>query len=556
MTEAVACQRIRERLRASARAFSTNARNPNLRRAQLSFGAAIASEWAVLVAIGVVAFRDGGAVAVGIVAFTRMAPAALLAPFGTALADRFRRERVLLWSCLLRAVPLSAAAALLAADGPLLGVYALAVVANGIYTTYRPSHSALLPVLCRTPPELTSANIVRGFIDSISVLAGPLLAAFLLNVASPAAAFASVAALSVVAGLLLVGTSYEAPPRERPAPLARIIAETVDGFRGLLRYREAGLVMWVGLAQTFTRGCLNVFVVVLAFEVLDTGEPGVGVLTGAVGAGAVVGSLAASVFVGCRRLAVIEGAGVALWGLPLVLCSPISDATAVFALLALIGVGNALVDIGLYTLVPRLVPESMLARVFGAFQSGVVLTMALGSLVTPFVIHLLGIRGALVALGLVAPVSVALAWPRLRAIDASIQRRDNEIEVLKRVRMLRPLPMPAIDLLAGNVRHLACPAGQDVIRQGDDGDHFYVIDTGEADVLADGRLVATIGAGQGFGEIALLRDTTRTTTVSARTELRLYTLERVGFIAAVGSYQSCTHEAEELITTRLRACEV
>ena len=78
MTEAVACQRIRRRLRASARAFSTNARNPNLRRAQLSFGAAIASEWAVLVAIGVVAFRDGGAVAVGIVAFTRMAPAAVL----------------------------------------------------------------------------------------------------------------------------------------------------------------------------------------------------------------------------------------------------------------------------------------------------------------------------------------------------------------------------------------------------------------------------------------------------------------------------------------------
>jgi MFS family permease len=526
---------------------------------QLSFGAAITSEWAVVVAIGVVAFRDGGPVAVGIVAFTRMAPAAVLAPFGTALADRFRRERVLLWSCLVRAVVLSGAAALLAADGSLLGVYALAVVANGIYTTYRPSHSALLPLLCRTPLELTSANVVRGFIDSVSVLAGPLLAAFLLNVASPAAALASVAALSLVAGLLLVGVSYEAPPRERPAPLARIVAETVDGFRALMRYRDAGLLMGVGLAQTFTRGCLNVFVVVLAFEVLGTGESGVGVLTGAVGAGAVVGSLAASVFVGGRRLAIIAGAGVALWGLPLVLCTATSDATVVFALLSLIGVGNALVDIGLYTLVARLVPESMLARVFGAFQSGVVLTMALGSLVTPFVIHLLGIRGALVALGLVGPLSVAMAWPRLRAIDASIQHRDNEIEVLKRVRMFRPLPMPAIDFLAGNVEHVACPAGEDVIRQGDHGDRFYVIDAGEADVVADGRLVTTIGAGEGFGEIALLRDTTRTTTVCARTDLRLYTLESVRFIAAIGGYKSCTHEADELITTRLRgtdSCEV
>ena len=73
-------------------------------------------------------------------------------------------------------------------------------------------------------------------------------------------------------------------------------------------------MVWLALAQVFTRGCLNVFLVVMAFELLETGETGVGVLTAAIGAGAVAGSLGASVLVGGRHLAIIEGAGVALWG--------------------------------------------------------------------------------------------------------------------------------------------------------------------------------------------------------------------------------------------------
>jgi hypothetical protein len=327
----------------------------------------------------------------------------------------------------------------------------------------------------------------------------------------------------------------------------------VEGFRGLVRYREAGLLMWIGFAQAFTRGCLNVFMVVIALQLLGTGESGVGVLTGAIGVGAVGGSLAASLFVRGRHLAAIEGVGVALWGLPIALTAASSHESVVFALMCVIGVGNALVDIGVFTLVGRLVPEAVLARVFGAFESVVALTVALGSLVTPFVIDLLGIRGALVALGLVAPVVVAIAWRGLRAIDASMEHRDAEIEVLKKVGLFRPLPLPAIDGLAVHVDHAEFGPGQEIFHQGDHGDRFYVIDTGEADVIGDGRLVTTIGPGDGFGEIALLRDVSRTTTVCARTELRLYTLDRIHFLAAVGGYQSSAQEAEDLVSARLAA---
>jgi MFS family permease len=543
--------RIRQRLRDAARAFAATARNRDLRRAQLSFGATWTAEWAFTVALGVVAFRDGGAAAVGIVAFIRIAPSAVLAPLGTALGDRLRRDRVLVWSCLVRGLATAAATLLLATDASIVAVYALAVLATAAFTVFRPVHSALLPLLSMTPLELTSANVVRGLVDSLSTLIGPLVAALVIDVGSTTAVFGVVAALSLWSGTLLLGLSYEAPRRGSPQPLRRIVAEIVDGFRAIARYRDAGLLIGLALAQTFTRGCLNVFLVVVALELLDTGEPGVGVLTGAVGAGAVAGSLGALMLVSGRSLAEIQGIGVALWGLPLTLSGAFPNEAAVLAFMCAVGVGNALVDVGLFTLTARLVPDELLARVFGALESLIALSVAVGSLAAPLAIELLGIRGALAVIGLLAPALVALAWGRLRSIDASVALRDKEIEVLKRVAMLRPLPMPAIENLAAHLDHIPVAAGQDVFRQGEVGDSFYVIEDGEAEVIGDGRFVRTMGPGDGFGEIALIRGTPRTATVRARTPMVLYALERRHFVPAVSGYASSAHEAERLVLDRL-----
>jgi MFS family permease len=544
--------RMRKRLADSARAFSATARNPSLLRAQLAFGASWTAEWAFTVALGVVAFRDAGATAVGVVAFARMAPAFLLAPIGTTLADRFPRDRVLVWSCLIRAASTAAAALLLAADASKIAVYALAMLATAAFTVFRPAHTALLPVLCITPLELTSANVVRGLVDSLSTLLGPLVAALLLDLATPAAVFATTAALSLTSGTLLLGLSYEAPPRGAPQPLRRIVQETAEGFRALVRYPDAGLLFGIALGQTLTRGFLNVFLVVVALDLLETGDAGVGLLTAAVGAGAVAGSLGASMLVKGRRLAAVQGVGVILWGLPLTLSGVLPYEPTVLVLMGAIGVGNALVDIGVFTLPARLVPEELLARLFGAFESLVALTVAIGSLVTPPVIDLLGIRGALVVLGLVAPTLVALSWRRLRKIDASIAHRDEEVDVLNKVGLFRPLPMPAIDSLALHVGHAHVAAGQEVFHQGDEGDRFYVIDGGEAEVIGDGRLIGTMGPGDGFGEIALLHETVRTTTVRARTPLDLYTVDRRHFVVAISGYQSSSREADTLVEDRLR----
>ena len=157
------------------------------------------------------------------------------------------------------------------------------------------------------------------------------------------------------------------------------MADVAEGIRTIVRNRDLALLIGLDIAQTFTRGALTVFVVVVALDLLRIGEPGVGTLTAAVGAGAVIGSLAASLLVGSRRLARWFGIGIALWGLPIALIPLFPREATALILLACVGFGNALVDVGLYTLLARLAPDAVLARLFGLKESLVSLSVGLGA---------------------------------------------------------------------------------------------------------------------------------------------------------------------------------
>jgi MFS family permease len=544
---------VGRRLAEGAAALASNLRRPDLRRAQLAFGSAYAAEWSFTVALGVVAFRDGGATAVGIVALIRMLPSALVAPFATAVADRVRRDRVLIWIGVMRAAAVAAAAVVMAMDLSAVFVYLLAVIATIPFTAFRPAHSALLPGLCETPRELTAANASRGLLDSASTLIGPLLAALLLDVSGPEAVFALTAGLSLWSAFLVSLIDYEPAPREAPPAPIRVAADTAEGLRAIAAQRDVTMLFGLGAVQAVTRGALNVFAVVVAIELLETGEPGVGVLTAAVGVGAVMGSLGASVLVGSRRLAAYTGLGIALWGMPLAMIGAFPSELIALAMLAIVGAGNALVDLGYFTLFPRLMPDEVLARVFGALESLVALAVGLGSILTPLLIYLLGIRGALVAIGLMTPVAVALAWARLVRVDEGLGTQADIIDRLRRVTMLRPLPVSTIEHLARNVREESFDPDGTVIEQGQVGDSFYVIVSGEVEVTENGLLLGVLSDGDCFGEIALLRDVPRTRTVRARTRLTVYALDRRHFVPIVSGYSESAAEAETVVETRLAA---
>jgi MFS family permease len=537
------------RLAGAVGAFRTTFRSPDLRRAQLAFLGAWTAEWAFTVALGVYAFRVGGAAAVGLVSLLRMLPSALVTPVLAPYADRWRRERVLVLVSAVRAAATAGTALLVAADGPPATVYLLAAASTLAGTLYRPTHSALLPSLCRTPLELAGANVVRGMVDSLATLAGPLVAALLLATSGVTAVLVFAAVASAWSGALMLAvhadTVARTPRRVRP------IADLMDGLRAIRTNRDLLLLLGLAAAQAFTRGTLSVFSVVVALELVGTGESGVGTLNAAVGVGAVVGSVAASLLVGTRRLALWFGLGIALWGLPLSLVGVIATEPATLVLLAVVGLGNALVDVGLFTLMARLTSDAVMARVFGLLESVGALSVGAGAVLTPVAIDLLGLRGALVVLGLLCPVLVAASWPRLRRLDSSLVGLDQEVDLLRAVAMFAPLPLPVVEQLARGLEPVSVAAGRTVFAQNDEGDRFYVIEDGTVEVLGDGVPVTTLGPGEVFGEIALLRRVPRTATVRARTDLRLQSLTSERFLPAVTGVPASAHQAQAHVDEQL-----
>jgi hypothetical protein len=419
-------------------AFALTVKNRSLRRAQLAFAIVWAGEWAVLVGLGVVAFDNGGPAAVGVVAALRTLPGALLAPLAATVADAVRRERVLVAIGVIRALTLTAAGGVLALDGPLVAAYAFVMLATIAQTLYRPAHSALLPALCNGPQELTSANVVRGLLDSFATLSGPLAAAVVLEMSGPDLVFAACGASSLWASLLLLDLRYVRSPRsDRATPGGLAV---LDGFRAIGADRDLRLITGLVTVQTFTRGAFSVLAVVIAIELLETGAAGVGILNGAVGAGAVLGSLLALLLVRSGRLASWLGVGVALWGLPLAAIAAVPEELGAVALLAAVGIGNALVDVGAFTLPARLADDRVLARVFAGFEGVLTLGVAAGAAVAPIAIDLLGTRGALVALGAVGPLAVAATWPALQRLDLRMLARDAETRRLQLAPTLKILP--------------------------------------------------------------------------------------------------------------------
>jgi predicted MFS family arabinose efflux permease len=210
---------------------------------------------------------------------------------------------------------------------------------------------------------LTSANVVCIFMESCATLAGPVLAGALLVWSGADTVFAAAALMSLVAATLFLRLRYDAPRSTEPAPRRRIVRDTLDGLRTVGRHRELRWLFGIGFAQTYTRGALNVFTVVIAFQLLGIGEPGVAALSAAVGIGGIIGSLGVSLLVGSRHLGLWLIVALVLWGAPIAVIGIAPEALVAYALVAVVGLANSIIDVPLFTLPVRLVRDSVLSRV-------------------------------------------------------------------------------------------------------------------------------------------------------------------------------------------------
>jgi MFS family permease len=337
-----------------------------------------------------------------------------------------------------------------------------------------------------------------------------------------------------------------------PAGQRRLLSEVREGLHAVRSHHGVPLIFFFVVLQCVLRGAFTVFVVVVAIDLLDQGESGVGVLQGAVGVGALVGSAGCTLLVGSRAMTRWLSIAVVLWGAPMGVMGLWPEYAVVLVAAAVIGIGNAMVDVTAFTLVARLVPDSVLARVFGTLESLGAVGVALGSLAAALLAETIGARGALVVIGSLAPIACVLIWWRSTSLDRSVSVRTEAIGLLRQVPMLRPLPVNAIEQLAQNALVADVAAGENVFEAGEVGDRFYVVERGRVDILDGDRLVRTMGPGEGFGEIALLGHTTRTMTVRAADPTRLLGLGAGDFLPAVTGISEARSAAETARSEHLR----
>jgi CRP-like cAMP-binding protein len=126
------------------------------------------------------------------------------------------------------------------------------------------------------------------------------------------------------------------------------------------------------------------------------------------------------------------------------------------------------------------------------------------------------------------------------------------VSAIRRVGFLAAMSPPSLDRLSQAAQWMDVTGGNVVIRQGDSGDAFFVVDQGRLSVAVDGATrVHTLGSGDGFGEIALLRDVPRTATVTALEPCRLLRVERADFLAAVTGSADGLRIAEQVAASHL-----
>jgi len=520
-----------------------------------AWGMSYAGDLAAFTAASVYAYRAGGAGLVAVLGLLKALPGAFLVPLVTSGADRVRRERLLIAIVVPRALLLGVAVAAMTGGGQGVLVVVLVGLEGGLASAFRQVQAALLPWLARTPDELTSANTAASVLQSAAMVGGPAIAAGLLAVGTAQSAMLASCGFVAVAAVLLVGVR----PRSTPAPvpgagrLRQLKLDLATGFDAGVRHRDAVALFVPAAAQTFARGVLNVLTVVIALNLFALGSASVGWLAAVLGLGGLLFGPLAVMLVRGQRVARSFAAGVAGWGVPMILLAFAHAPFWPYLMFGVIGVANVFDDVGVYSALQQVIPPRSMGRALGLRRGVLLLSMGLGSAVTPFLIDAWGARGTLIATGLLPVVLAAVFLPRLTAIDGRISAPGPDLALLRQVSFFHPLPFAMVEHLASELRSATYEPGDMVIAEGEPGDRFYIIAQGRARASKEGTQLREMAAGESFGEIALLRRIPRTATVTALSRLEVRTLAREEFLAAVTGDPESVESAEEVVSTRLQA---
>lgn len=539
----------RDRLLAETIAIRSVLANRDLGRIEAGWLSANAGTYAYLVVTLVAAYQAGGAIAAGLLGIVRYLPPTLVAPFAGVPATRWRPDRVLMAVNLGRTIAIGLTLIVMLLGGNLALLFVLAGVEAGFGGLTRPLHMSVVPWLARTPGELVASNIASSAAEGLGTLIGPAAAGLLLATSGPIGAMAATVVL--MGGAVVAIASLQVPMIRTSAVAPDLRAGLTAGVRIVRRTPAVRLILLDVWLQTLVRGMLTVLLVVASIEQLRMGEPGVGALNAAIGAGGFLGALVALSLTGRTQFSSTFALSLAMWGLPIAAIGVVVDPFVAIGLLAIVGLSNAILDVTGFTLLQRSSPNEARVGLMGLLDSGAAAAAAIGGVLASVLVDTFGIQAGLVVTGAILPLAAAATLPALRRSESQAVSYEAQARLLRADPLLGLLSLSVAEELAAVLERVEFEDGEALIREGEGGDLYLIVASGEVDVSRGGEPLRRQGPGSGVGEISLLRDVPRTATVRAVGPVTAFALGRGPFLAAVTGHSGVRTVADQIVGDRI-----
>ena len=329
-------------------------------------------------------------------------------------------------------------------------------------------------------------------------------------------------------------------------------ADLLAAMRAIASRPATRALMAYPVGAATIEGAIDLLVVVLAVKILAVGPGAAGYLSAAFGAGGLVGGAGAVLLIG-RRLALPLAAAAMLGGIALAALSLVSTVLVAAVLLVLVGASRSVQTVAAQTLLQRTTPLDVIVCVFALIESAHDTGLAVGALLVPLLIGVGGPDAAFIGIAAVAPLVVLLTARRMLRVDQDASIPVVEMGQLRNLRIFSSLPSAPLETMAREAEHVSVPAGAAILAEGEEGDRFYAITNGSVLVTQQGREIRRMGAGEGFGEIALLHAVTRTATVTATSETGLLCVGRDAFLTALHASAHVHAAASRIASSMLEA---
>jgi hypothetical protein len=489
----------------------------------------------------VVSDNKFGPIGPGWYLMTRQLGGAVGAPVYSALAGRFRRERVLAASFIANAVAVALLIPLLEFHVPSMLLFIPIAIEGFTHTAPRALHDALMPWLADTPAQLVASNAFSALIDTAAALVGAGVAAAGLYLSGPTAVLAIVVVFGVLGACPLF--AIRGVDTRGGSDGSHFLAQIAGGIGVLRRLPNARAVVGILMLTAVIGGFEHSNVTSISKQILHMGADGTPVLIAFGTAGGFIGGIA-SLSLGRRSMSTAVSIGLLVGAVALFLLTVVSAKAIALPLLSLFSIGMVYQGVSSRTLLQSTASGRSLDLLVGVTTLIGMGVSGVSALCAGEFNAAIGVRGTLRIAVVLAILGALYSVLRLTRVEKQAPVHREEMAAINNVAAFGPLSVAAASQLADALIPVSAVEGDILVRQGDSAEDMFLISSGAFDTSIDGEYVRTLHHGDHFGEIALLFNAPRTATVRCTQAGELWRLRRDDFLRA----STGNTTAEEAIT--------